>query len=272
MPTFRITPILTALALVSLPVFAPAQTNPAPAPTFDVTSVRQNKTDPPRWSISFTADGFSARDGVLEEVIHEAYGSDPNQQWADAPAWIKETRFDIEAKFDISADPHVTIDQRRAMLQALLADRFKLKIHHEQRDSPLYDLVVIKGGLKATIAQPDDTHVSVVYGPMCLIDGRGGSLTMKGCSMGDLALYLSTAQAQGPPPRRTVVDKTGLTDRWTFQLHWMRTPLEPDAAEPSNAGPSIETALQEQLGLKLIPTHGPLDVIVIDHAEMPSEN
>jgi uncharacterized protein (TIGR03435 family) len=264
---------VVSLAMISSAFMAAAQTGPPPhSPTYDVASIRQNKNPEIRWRMSFTPDGVSAEDTALDYVIHEAYGSDPNQQWADGPAWIKDARFDIQAKFDDSAYPHPTMDQRRAMLQALLAYRFKLKIRHEQRDFPLYNLVVAKGGFKAPTAPPP-THASTVYGPMCLfVRGGRGSVTMQGCSLPDLALFLGSARAQGPEPRRTVIDQTGLTDRYNFDLHWTRVALEPDASEPPVAGPSLETAVQEQLGLKLVPTHGLLDVIVIDHIELPSEN
>ena len=264
---------VVSLILISTTCMAGAQTSHPPhPPTFDVASIRQNKSPEIRRRMAYTLDGVSAEDTALDYIIHEAYGADSNQQWADGPAWIKDARFDIQAKFDASAYPHPTMDQRRAMLQALLADRFKLKIHHEQRDFPLFELVTAKGGIKTPLAPADATHISLVYGPMCLHSGGSSSVTMHGCSLSDLADFLGSAQAQGPPPRRPVIDKTGLPGRYTFDLHWTRVPLEPKMPESSVAGPSLETAVQEQLGLKLVPTHGLLDVIVIDHVELPSEN
>ncbi len=274
MPTFRITPILTALALVSLPVFAPAQTNPAPTPTYEVASVRQNKNPEIRWRMSFTPDGVRAEDTALDYIIHEAYGADRNQQWADGPAWIKDARFDIAAKFNPAVIPHATMDDRRAMLQNLLADRFKLKIHHEQRDFPLYALVVGKSGPKFQLSSPADVTTGPVRGAMCLhLVAPRGTEKMQGCTMGDLAQFLGSPLAQGSAARRVVQDQTGLTGRYNLEVHWSRQqPLEAESFDQAILGPTLESALQEQLGLKLIPTHGPLDVIVIDHVEMPSDN
>jgi uncharacterized protein (TIGR03435 family) len=275
MSLFRIARTFVSLTAACIPLCALAQSSPLPTPTFDVASIRQNKTDPPAWRMSFTADGVSGRDVTLELALHQdAY--DRNQQWAGGgPAWLDTARFDIEAKFDTTAFPHPTIEQRRAMLQALLADRFKLKIHHEQRDFPLYALVVATAGPHLTIAQPDDSHISPVYGPMCHIIRVGhGDTRLQGCSMADLAYRLT--EVQPADARRVVQDKTGLTDRYTFDLTWSPgPPLSNEAgspAEPVFLGPSLEMALRDQLGLKLVPTHGPLDVIVIDSVELPSEN
>lgn len=96
---------------------------------------------------------------------------------------------------------------------------------------------------------------------------------MQGCTMADLAQFLSTPFAQGSGPRRVVQDQTGLTGRYNLELHWSRQePPDAESPDPAILGPSLETAVEEQLGLKLVPAHGPLDVIVIDHVEMPSEN
>jgi uncharacterized protein (TIGR03435 family) len=279
MPLFRSTRPLLALALVlalvaiAVPLLAAAQANP-PAPTFDVASIRQDKTDPPRWTMSFTPDGVSGKDVTLALALREAY--DPTQQWAEGGSpWLATTRFDIEAKFDVTAFPHPTLEERCAMLQALLIDRFQLKIHHEQRDFPLYELAIAKGGSKLPIASPADVHVSPIYGPMCQIRRVARGVTgFRGCSMADLADHLT--QAQHSDSRRIVEDKTGLTQRYSFDLAWAPDPPSTTdggpGAEPVFLGPTLETALREQLGLKLVPSHGPLDVIVIDHAEMPSGN
>jgi uncharacterized protein (TIGR03435 family) len=275
MSLFRITRTFISLTAACIPLCAMAQSSPLPTPTFDVASIRQNKTDPPAWRMAFTPDGVSGRDVTLEWVLRPyAYG--PDQQWSSSgPAWLDTARFDIEAKFDVAAFPHPTIEQRRAMLQALLADRFKLKIHHEQRDFPLYTLVVPQGGPKLTIAQVDQAHMSPIYGPMCQLTRMGhGDTKLQGCSMADLADHLTQIQRAGA--RRIVQDATGLTGRYTFDLTWSPDPTSSaeggPSAEPGFLGPSLETALRDQLGLKIVATHGPLDVIVIDHVEMPSEN
>lgn len=157
------------------------------------------------------------------------------------------------------------------MLQQLLAERFKLVVHHERREFPLYALAIAKGGPKFRETKPEDFHTSSTYGPMCqVLRSKIGITEMKGCSMAQLAHNLTgwTRNDLG----RTIVDHTGLTGRYSFSLNWT-----PDTAPPSNSldaggGPSIFTAVHEQLGLLLRPEKGSLDTIVIDHVEMPTEN
>ena len=144
-------------------------------------------------------------------------------------------------------------------------------VHHEQRDFPLYALAIAKGGPKFKETTPEDLHISSTYGPMCqVLRSKMGPTEMKGCSMAELAHILTgwTRNDLG----RTIVDHTGLTGRYSLSLNWT-----PDSALPSNSldaggGPSIFTAVQEQLGLLLRPEKGSLDTIVIDRVEMPTEN
>jgi uncharacterized protein (TIGR03435 family) len=240
-------------------------------PRFDVASVRQNLTPEPRWRMSFTHDGVSAKDVTLFYAIEEAYGLYDEQLWSGIPPWIQEKRFDIEAKYDVEKYPHIGLEQRRAMLQQLLADRFKLAVHREQKEFPIYALELAKGGPKFGETKPEDVHISSTYGPMCqVLRSKMGSIEMKGCSMAQLARNLtgSTRDDLG----RAIVDRTGLTGLYSFSLNWT-----PDTAPPSNTlnaggGPSIFTAVQEQLGLLLRSEKGPLETIVIDHVEMPTEN
>jgi uncharacterized protein (TIGR03435 family) len=260
----------TPAKVTSVPANA---TNSAPTSElrFDVASVRQNLTPEPRWRMGFTANGVSAKDVTLLYAMEEAYGLYDEQLWSGIPPWIKEKRFDIEAKYDVDKYPQITLEQRKAMLQKLLAERFGLVVHHEQREFPLYELTIAKGGSKFEETKPEDLQVSSTYGPMCHhLRSKMGVTEMKGCSMAQLAQTLTgwTRDELG----RTIVDHTGLTGRYSFLLNWT-----PDSASPSNSldaegGPSIFTAVKEQLGLLLHPEKGPLDTIVIDHLEMPTEN
>ena len=115
-------------------------------PAYEVVSVRQNLNPNPAWRMNFTADGVSAQDVTLEYAIHEAFGLYDDRLWSGGPAWIREKRFDINARFDLSKYPEPTLDQRREMLQQLLADRFRLVVHHETKEFPLYALVIAKHG------------------------------------------------------------------------------------------------------------------------------
>jgi uncharacterized protein (TIGR03435 family) len=167
------------------------------------------------------------------------------------------------------------------MIQALLAERFKLAVHKESKESTIYALVVAKGGPKIKELPPETTPApDPKDAPKESLDKpdpkrlpRGmmrmgpGELTAQGVKIISLANSLSNAV--GHP----VFDKTGLTGDYTYELKWAPDENHGDAASSADAnGPSIFTALTEQLGLKLESQKGPVDVIVIDHAEKASEN
>jgi uncharacterized protein (TIGR03435 family) len=175
--------------------------------------------------------------------------------------------------------------ERQRMLQAVLADRFKLSLHRESKDLPEYMLVIAKNGSKLQESKAGDIYPNGITGPDGLPLGPhmmrmgGGQLTGQALSMADLVRLLS--QRLG----RTVLDKTGLTANYDFTLQW--TPDESQAPmlkgteggqqgtdsapSPKSSGPSIFTAIQDQLGLKLEFQKVPMEILVIDHAEMPSE-
>lgn len=154
----------------------------------------------------------------------------------------------------------------RLMLQTLLADRFNLKVHSETRDAPAYDLVIASRGPKNMKTEPDSETRH--------LDWRGRThLTAHALSLADLAKPILTAQMGCP-----VEDKTGLSGKYDFTLDWsvdsmaIAGPESDSGPAPEPSGPSIFTALQEQLGLRLKPTKTPMESIVIDHIERPSEN
>jgi uncharacterized protein (TIGR03435 family) len=149
--------------------------------------------------------------------------------------------------------------RKRKMVQALLADRFKLVMHAETRELPLYALVVAKGGAKLGPAKETGTTVN---------HGRGHIEVQGANSIALLAEELS--QEVG----RDVIDRSGIQGRYDLKLIFAPDDRTPDLASSSStdSGPSIFTALQEQLGLKLEPQKGPVEVLVVDHVEMPSEN
>lgn len=261
---------LILIAIAATPIGSIAQTE---TPAYEVVSVRENHNPDPAWRMEFTADGVSALDVTLEYALQEAFGLYDDRLWSGGPAWIKEKRFDIDAKFDVTKYPKPTLEQRRAMLQQLMKDRFKLVVHHETKQFPLYALVLAKRGplFKETI--DENLRHSDTWGVMCMhTRSRRGVLEMSGCPMDALASSIG-GLAQGDLGRK-VVDKTGLKGHFDFRLSW--TPMMSNGlSTPPNGpdgGPSIFTAVKEQLGLELKPITGPLDTIVIDHVEMPSEN
>ncbi len=249
---------------------APQPAPPAvPDPVFDVASIHLHIPEPHEhnsiWSSPFDGS-FKAENLSIVELIHWAYEM-PETRILGAAAWANSTYFDIDAKADPSIDQQLhslTSDagrkQKEEMVQALLADRFRLVAHLETRELPIYVLVVAKGGPKLGAVRETGSWVNT---------GNGRIEVQMQNSVAVLAEALS--QVAG----REVVDKTGMTGRYHLMLQW--TPDDAAAPSPGNgaaadARPSLFTALEEQLGLKLEPAKGPVEVLVIDHAEMPSAN
>ncbi len=240
---------------------------------FDVVSVRpaapnqQPGPGPRRVPLLFTDDGLSIRNTSLDRLLAIAYELEPTpNRVVGAPGWAVTENWDVEAKVadsDVDAFSRIAHDntpegkhQRNLMLQELLAGRFRLKIHMETRLGTTYSLVVAKGGVRASPPKPEDpdakSHVAFIAG--------NGHLELPNAEIGSLALLL--AREVGT----SVVDKTGLTDRYDIKLDWT-----PDNASGDPSGkPFLTTALEEQLGLKLVQSKGPVPVLVIDHIEKPT--
>jgi len=262
----------------------------ATSPVYEVASIKPNKSGDNRSRIMFSPDGLSATGGTLQMLIMSAYEISPHQI-SGAPSWLDSERYDIEAKMDSSTADELrkmSEDERRVarqhMLQALLADRLKLTIHRESKELPIYALVVAKDGPKFQEARPGDTYSNGVKGPdghagAGMMFGGNGTLTGQGVPLVNLVRFLTRALG------RTVIDKTGLTSKYDFTLKWTEERQAPmfkgtegsqpgtgGISAPESSGPSIFTAVQEQLGLKLESGKGPVDILIIDHVEKPSEN
>ncbi|HVY93368.1 MAG TPA: TIGR03435 family protein, partial [Bryobacteraceae bacterium] len=185
---------------------------------------------------------------TLRMLIRFAYRvSDP--QISDGPKWIDTTRFDIVAKADGPAERTDLLD----MLQPLLADRFQLRFHHETRTLAGYAITVAKGGM---VAKPGDAN-------HCGTNTNPGYINAKSCTMAELTTRLASIL------QRPVADRTNDSRRYDFVLRWT-----PDNMQAGGAadGISLFAALQEQVGVKLESQKVPVDVLVIDRAELPSEN
>jgi uncharacterized protein (TIGR03435 family) len=184
--------------------------------------------------------------GTLRDFIQIAYDF-PADRVAGGPPWLDSERFEIDGRTSVKVPPQ----RLMTMLQSLLTDRFALHVHRESRELPVYDLITLHNGLKihplADAAKPGG-----------ITSGR--SLLRGQMTLADLARALS------PTLGRPVIDRTGQTAKFEIKLQW-----SPDDS-PGSTQPSIFTALQEQLGLKLQSTKGPVDVMVIDHANKPSAN
>ena len=268
MCTFALGMSVTILAIGSAIAIAQSETSGERDATlkhlaYDVVSIKPSQPGPAnRWH-RMTADGISM--GMsLKALIMSAYSILTDSQLSGLPEWAVNAQFDVEAKMDADTaaslaklPPAEQTKHRWLMLQALLADRFGLKVHHETRELPAYRLVVAKDGLRMQKTSADEIP-GVSFGR--------GQITARGISVDVLVLMLSGLA------ERTVVDKTGLTGSYDVNLRW--TP--DDAVGPSqtslDSNPSFFTAVQEQLGLKLEPSREPLDTIVVDHVERPSEN
>ena len=272
-------------------------------PTFEVASVKRNVTGNPPTSIRSTTGRFTATNAPLMLLLSSAYRLAP-YQYAGLPSWADSERFDIAA-----TAPGATADKIAVMLQALLADRFKVVARMETRDAPIYAIVIARPdrrlGPQITRSSTDCTAVlaerqaaarargpgpvpvpSVTPGqrPVCGIrattrqTSSGGVVlgyTAGSITMARFAEILSTALQF----RRQVVDRTALEGAFDFDLEYARerpptVPAAgvPAAAAPIDDGPSIFTALEEQLGLKLEASRGPVDFLVIDSVEKPTND
>ncbi len=268
----------------------PLQAPPAPLPSFDVASIKPNKSGDRRWIIRFPPGRFLGNGLTAKQLIAFAYGV-KDFQISGGPSWITSDQYDIEAKEPeaLAAElPKLSREEQSAkthlLVQSLLADRFALKLTHTTKDLPVYALIVAKGGPKLNAATPGDTYPNGMKGP----DGRGAGLMRVGRGEIEgqgvpLTLLVSMLSQQ---LGRTVLDQTGLKGKYDIQLKWTpdtgagamfqaRPGGAPGAEQPppsESTGPSIFTAIQEQLGLKLESTKGPVEVLVIDQIERPSEN
>jgi uncharacterized protein (TIGR03435 family) len=236
------------------------------SPTFDVASVKVNPSGGGRIHIwSAANDGsFKTENVSLKGLLQFAYGL-PETQVLGVSGAIADKKFDIEAKLDDAAEAELkklTTDEgklrKQELVQALLAERFKLVCHMETRELPIYALVVAKGGSKLTPTKSDGLRIGGSY----------GKLTGEGLTVDGLAREL--AKTVG----RVVVDKTGVKGKFDITLQWTpdEGPARLNGVPISDPPPAIFTAIQEQLGLKLEPQKGPVQVIVVDHVEMPTEN
>ena len=277
-----------------------AQNTAAGARVFDSTSIKPNKAGPVMIKIDFPPDGFTATAVTLQMLIQTAYkqteydiGFEDNQI-SGAPGWVTSEWYDVAARVDSSVadklrelnedcsiDCSKSLAEQQPMLQALLEDRFKLKLPRETKELPAYSLVIAKTGPKFQEAKPGDTYPNGLVG----LHGRGAPNLMRiapGLIIGQAIPVSLLAHALTQKLGDIVVDKTGLKGKYDFTLQW--TPegqasmfkgangSQGTASLPDSSGPSIFAAIQEQLGLKLEPQKAPMEILVIDHVEAPSEN
>jgi bla regulator protein blaR1 len=258
-----------------------AQTAPANA-KFAVASIKPATPGPHFMFVVRHMPGgrISASNVTLKRLITNAYGLQVFQV-SGGPGWIETARYNIEAKPDSPVGPDVW----KEMLQNLLVDRFHLAFHRETKELPVYALVLARKDGKLGPGMVESKEGGCIardpsklgQPPFCgNVLGGASQLTGTAATVGDMALTLATTVG------RKVIDKTGLTGKYDITLKytpdesqiamWTPSGVPPPPAPADTSGPSLFTALQEQLGLKLESQKAPVEIFVIDRAEKPSEN
>lgn len=260
-----------------------------PTPSFEVASIKLNRSGAHNAGVWCPRGRFIATNTRIRTLIGFAYHI-PTFQVTGGPGWLDSDHYDIEAKQDeavVDKEEKLPFQERmnqfRFMLRSLFAERFNLKLSHQTRELPVYALIVAKGGHKLLEQKSGEQYPNGIIGangrPMgshTMGVGPGG-LSGQGVFLAEFVGMLSQQL------NRAVVDQTGLKGAYDISLHWTpdpsANPMRPghgtsgaDAPLPDSSGLSIFTAIQEQLGLKLESTKGPVGILVIDHIERPSEN
>ncbi len=248
---------------------------------FEVASIRVSRNPQPDGNVEVTPGRFRGKDLALQWLILVAYRIKSGNLSGELPSWTLSERYDIDAK----TEGPESEDRILQALQTLLKDRFHLKEHREFRQEPVYFLTIGKNGIKmppgscvpARKDLPNECYSSRSEGLLQTLDWRG-------VSMSDPAgiAYRSLAWSLSAPLKRPVIDKTGLTGTFDVHLRWardpepasIRAPDDPDTPAPAAAAtaPSLATALEEQLGLKIEAGRGPVEYLIVDHVERPSGN
>ncbi len=292
--------LLVAATCFGLAIASSAQIIHAtdPLPSFEVATIKPASPQPRPSSASPAEVHIS--NVTVRNLIEQAYGipwtSAENQCVLGGPAWLDTNRYDIVARIpgDLAgAQQKLSRDQQKRqislMLQSLLAERFHLKLHFQTRVLTVYALVVAKPNphLVESTNQPESTAQEspvpiplsskpedLRHGILVLYKGQSAQMTARHASLDDFASWFAGYSEVGGRP---VVNQTGLSGLYDFTLRWMRQSLaltpqpgSSDAAESD--APPLFTALPDQLGLRFKPTKAPVEVIVIDHTDLPTDN
>ena len=236
---------------------------------FEVATVKPTGPEPGgRWIRMQSADHFAAHNHAVRTLIAAAYDLSP-QAVSGGPAWVDSDRWDILAKTPGQVRPN--LEEQMAMLRQLLRARFQLAFHRQPKEFSIYTLTVAKGGakLRGSTVSPD----AAPDGPPPLIFILSPAVVRLPARYTTMAEFASVLQRS--PLDRPVVDQTGLSGRYDFELEFA-----PDEnlwggilPRPENSDkPGLFKAIQEQLGLRLEATKGPVEALLIDHIERPSEN
>jgi uncharacterized protein (TIGR03435 family) len=249
---------VTAVALV-------APIGSAQEPSFEVATIKPTAPDDRsgRFLTMQGAHQLVVKGYTLKFMVAAAHNLPP-RLIAGGPAWADSDRYDIVAA--TPGDNRPTLDQQMAMLRTLLAERFKLAIHHESRELPVYELTVARRGAKLETSTAPDQQPLLVN----KVFPTHIELPARNATMAQFASMLQRSVLDRP-----VVDKTGLAGRYDFNLEWTPDDTQFDGRLPpslttSGEKPDLVAALEAQIGLKLETSRGSVDVIVIDSVDRPT--
>ena len=260
----------TLAALITASLITSGQTAPRPKfDQFEVAAIKPTGTQPRgRWIRMQSVDRFEAHNHAVRTLIAAAFDMSP-QAISGGPAWVDSDHWDIQAKTPGGIRPN--LNEQMTMLRELLRERFRLTFHREQKRMRIYSLMVARGGskLKESPVSADATP----EGPPPLVFALSPTVVRLPARYATMSEFASILQRS--PLERPVVDQTGLVGRYDFDLEFA-----PDERlwggilkRPENSDkPDLFKAIQEQIGLRLEATTGPVDIIVIDGIERPSAN
>jgi uncharacterized protein (TIGR03435 family) len=246
----------------------PKRMAPDAKPAFEVATIKPSDPAHPEQIITLRGNEVITTNVTVHALINLAYWLHP-KQLAGGPPWIETEKFDMAGKPDVPGQPNV--EQMKIMIQKLLTDRFQLKFHYEKRELPVYAVRLAKTGAKITASQDDPKGIP---GWNFGRNPAGMIMAFRNSPMSQFTAVLQNSTD------RPVVDQTGLTGRYDFSLNFtpdasmtalLGGPPPPPGDNPE-AAPDLFAAFQQQLGLKLEPARAPVDVLVIDKVEKPSEN
>lgn len=240
------------IVLISYAAFSQS-TSRTTDPAFEVAAVKPNKSEGPKGALQLKPGSLTGTNVTLGQLMRFAYEVQESQ--LSGPDWIKTEGYDIAARPAHDG----TAGQLRLMLQTLLEDRFKLKLHRESKEMAVYYLIVADGGPKLRDPKEQEAFEAAAAKRPPFRPGFGAMFSNK-----DLPGF---AERLSRGIGRPVVDKTGIKGRYWFQLEWAS-----DQDQPGSASPSLISAIQEQLGLRLEEHIRPVEVLIIDHVEKPSDN
>jgi len=267
--------LLLAAALATLPLHAQdavQRMSPSADPAFEVSTIKPANPEDPGKDFGFEGRIFYARNYNVEDLLALGYGLHA-KQIVNEPRWFATALYDIDGIPDVPGLPNQR--QKFLMIQKLLADRFQLTFHYEKRELPIYTITVAKDGPKLTPSTADADAPGWFQW-----QHRLGDLRVTNMTIAEFAVWFQKNVTDKP-----LVDRTGLTGHYDFRLTWTPSESEfpqfrrtggfnpsPTPTDNPKAPPGLFRAFQEQLGLKLTPLKAPVDIMVIDHAEIPSPN